>query len=114
MTASERDVVRDDATAAAASTREYGGFADLLKSSSPWQFGGFPLPGGGFWQYREPNATVLVRNGRLECSVHPLTRTHDRIQFLDNAKQMWFSKERFVVPERGTISFELSIAARGH
>lgn len=113
MTAAEREANDRGAAVTGAAIREYGGFSDLLKPSSLWQFGGFPLPDGGFWQYREPNATVLVRNGRLQCSVFPLTRTHDRVQFLDNAKQMWFSKERFAVPEHGAISFELSIAARG-
>ncbi|HZQ38552.1 MAG TPA: DUF6081 family protein [Dehalococcoidia bacterium] len=113
MTTSEQAEAKRDHPHAGGTSREYGGFADLLKPSSPWQFGGFPLPDGGFWQYREPNSTVLVRNGRLQCTVHPFTRTHDRIQFLDNAKQMWFSKERFAVPEHGAISFELSIAARG-
>src|SRR5947209_4387866 len=30
-----------------------GGFADILKETSPWVIGGFALPGGGRWEYRE-------------------------------------------------------------
>lgn len=95
-------------------TRVYGGFADLLKPSALWQIGGFALPDGSFWHYREPNATVIVQNDRLRCAVHPLTRTNARVQFLDNAKHMYFSTERFAVPAKGAISFDVNIAARGH
>src|SRR5437660_4688926 len=96
------------------SVRTYGGFADLFKAESPWQLGGFALPDGSFWQYREPNAVVIAQAGRLRCTVAPLTRTHDRVQFLDNAKHMYFSKERFAVPPGGSISFDVNIGARGH
>ncbi|MHB8574485.1 MAG: DUF6081 family protein [Dehalococcoidia bacterium] len=94
--------------------RRYGGFGDLFKPDALWQYGGFALPDGSSWQYREPNAIVIAQAGRLRCTVAPLTRTHDRVQFLDNAKHMYFSKERFAVPEAGAISFDISIAARGH
>ncbi len=100
--------------AAIGGSRVYGGFADLLKPDALWQPGGFALPGGDFWEYREPNAIVVVQNGRLRCSAMPLTRSHDRVQILDNAKQMYFSKERFLVPNGGSISFDVNIGARGH
>jgi hypothetical protein len=104
------DTVEDDR----AERRVYGGFADLLKPDAAWQIGGFPLADGGFWHYREPNATIIAQAGRLRCTVHPLTRTHDRVQFLDNAKHMYFSRERFQVPPDGAISFDINIAARGY
>ncbi|HEY8837444.1 MAG TPA: hypothetical protein VIO16_07160, partial [Dehalococcoidia bacterium] len=51
-----------DTGAAAAASRVYGGFADLMKPDSKWQLGGFALPDGTSWQYREPNAVVVVQN----------------------------------------------------
>jgi hypothetical protein len=85
----------------------YGGFADLLKPESAWVIGGFPG-----WEYREPEAVVIVQNGNLRVTVMPLTRSNDAVQILDNAKHMYFSKETFVVPEGGEISVELDIRAQ--
>ena len=84
-------------------------------SSNPtrtWAIGAFPLPDGGTWEYREPDAVVLVRNGWLQVAAVPYTRAHDRVQILDNAKHMYFSKERFAVPPGGRITFEIQVAAR--
>ena len=44
----------------------------------------------------------------------PLTRHHDRIQILDNAKHMYFTRERVPVPEGGALSAEVRMAARGY
>jgi len=112
MTSPPRAVT--DTEAAAAASRVYGGFADLMKLDSKWQLGGFALPDGSFWQYREPNAVVVVQNGRLRASAVPLTRSHDRVQILDNAKHMYFSQERFAAPDGGSVAFDVNIAARGH
>jgi hypothetical protein len=90
----------------------YGGFGEILRPRSPWVFGGFALPDGGFWRYQEPNASVIVQDGRLRVTAAPLTRSHDRVQFLDNAKHMYFSRERIAVPEGGAISFAINIGAR--
>jgi len=95
-------------------TRIYGGFADLFKESSPWVQGGFPQPDGTFWLYREPNAIVIAQAGRLRVTAAPLTRAHHKVQILDNAKHMYFSRERFAVPENGSIAFAVNIAARGY
>jgi hypothetical protein len=84
----------------------------LHQDDSAWALGGFALPDGSFWQYKEPNAVVLVRNGWLQVGAVPYTRANDQVQILDNAKHMYFSKERFAVPEGGRIVFEISIAAR--
>jgi hypothetical protein len=89
----------------------YGDFADILKPDSKWLQAGFQTP-DGFWEYREPNALVLVQNDRLRVTAVPLTRSHDGVQILDNAKHMYFSRERFVVPDDGEISVETEITAR--
>jgi len=89
----------------------YGGFADILKDDGPWMQAGFQTP-DGFWEYREPNAMVLVQNDKLRVAAMPLTRSHDQVQILDNAKHMYFSRERFAVPENGEISVETEITAR--
>lgn len=96
-----------------ATTLTVGGFADLFKQDSDWVIGGFALPDGGFWSYREPNGVVLVQNRRLRVSAVPLTRTNDRVQVLDNAKHMYFSRERVRVPEGGALTLDVRIAARG-
>lgn len=77
-----------------------------------FEYAGFPLPDGSFWRYREPDATVVVEHDRLRVAVHPLTRRHDRVQILDNAKNMFFSKARIVVPERGEVCVEAGMRAR--
>jgi hypothetical protein len=99
-----------DATAEVGSglqSRVYGDFADILKPESKWVIGGFPG-----WEFREPDAVIIVQNGVLRVSVVPLTRGHDSMQILDNAKHMYFSKERFAVPDGGGISVELDIRAQ--
>ncbi len=89
----------------------YGDFADILKPDTKWVQAGFPTP-DGFWEYREPNALILVQNGKLRVIAVPLTRANDNVQILDNAKHMYFSRERFDVPEDGEISVETEITAR--
>lgn len=94
------------------SQRTVGDYHRLFQPDCPWEQAAFPLPDGSRWEYREPSAVVLVRNGDLQVSAVPYTRSNDRVQILDNAKHMYFSKERFEVPEGGRITFEISIAAR--
>jgi hypothetical protein len=89
----------------------YGNFADILKPDSQWVQAGFQTP-DGFWEYREPNALVLVQNDRLRVAAVPLTRSHDGVQILDNAKHMYFTRERIEVPDEGEISVETSIRAQ--
>lgn len=99
-------------TSSLTSQRTIGDYHRLFQPDSHWVQAAFPLPDGSTWEYREPNAVVLVRNGWLQVSAVPYTRSNDRVQILDNAKHMFFSRERFEVPEGGSISFEISIAAR--
>ena len=89
-----------------------GEFNRILEPESQWAVGSFALPDGSTWHYREPGSVVLVRNGWLQVSAVPYTRGNDRIQILDNAKHMYFSKQRFEVPPGGRITFEIQIAAR--
>ena len=89
-----------------------GSFNRLFEADSPWVQAGFDLPGGERWDYREPDAVVLVRDGWLQVSAAPYTRSNDHVQILDNAKHMYFSRERFAVPEGGRITFEIEIAAQ--
>ena len=89
-----------------------GDFHRILEGDSPWEQAGFALPDGSSWLYKEPAAVVLVRNGWLQVSAVPYTRSNDRVQILDNAKHMYFSKQRFEVPPGGRITFEIQVAAR--
>ncbi len=91
--------------------RIIGDFHTILEEGKVWKIGGFPLPDGSFWEYREPEAVVIVRNGILYVRA-PLSRKHDEIQILDNAKHMYYSVEQIKVPEAGEVSFELQIRAR--
>jgi len=91
----------------AAETVTYGGYADILKPESKWVIGGFPG-----WEFREPDAVVIVQNGSLRVAAVPLTRGNAAVQILDNAKHMYFSKERFEVPAGGEISVEVEIRAQ--
>ena len=90
-----------------AETFVYGDFADILKPDSKWTIGGFPG-----WEFREPDAVVIAQNGDLRVAVMPLTRGNGAIQFLDNAKHMYFSRDRFEVPAGGEVSVEAEIRAR--
>ena len=89
-----------------------GDYHRILEPDSKWEIGAFALPDGSTWQYKEPAAVVLVRNGILQVTAVPYTRGNDRVQILDNAKHMYFSKQRFEVPPGGKITFEIEIAAR--
>lgn len=88
-----------------------GSYVDLLKPDGPWVQAGFETP-DGFWEYREPDAMVLVQNDRLRVAAVPYTRSHDGVQILDNAKHMYFSRQRFEPPDDGEISVETTIRAQ--
>jgi len=91
----------------------YGNYGSIITGKDPaWQYGGFPLPDGSFWQYREPNAVVVVEGDRLRVAAVPLTRSNDQVQILDNAKNMYFSTRTFEPPDQGTITLEWWMSAR--
>jgi hypothetical protein len=55
---------------------------------------------------------VVIEQDLLRVGVVRLTRSHDTIQILDNAKNMFFSTTKFVVPDNGIISFEWDMSAQ--
>ncbi|MSP13205.1 MAG: hypothetical protein EXR62_09645 [Chloroflexi bacterium] len=92
-------------------TTIYGDFINFLSPESKWMTGIFPMPDGSVWRMQEPNAVVVVQDGRLRVKIGPLTRYHDQFQILDNAKNHIWSKERITPPEHGQISFEWDMRA---
>lgn len=93
-------------------TITYAGYHSIITGGErSWVYGGFPLPDGSFWRYREPNAAVVVEGERMRVSAK-LTRANNDVQILDNAKNMFFSTRRFEVPEKGEILFEWDMQAR--
>src|SRR6266702_855039 len=89
----------------------YAGFHSIITGvNRSWEYGGFKLPDGTFWRYREPNAVVVVEGERMRVTAK-LSRANDQVQILDNAKNMFFSTKRFEVPEKGEISFEWDMKA---
>jgi hypothetical protein len=103
-----------DASGAGFEAIEVGGFAGIVSPSEPgeWEPAGFPVGEGRLWTYQEPDAVVVVQDGRLRVAAVPFTRHHDQIQILDNAKHMYFSRRWFDAPERGRISIEWEMAAQ--
>lgn len=76
-----------------------------------WMPAGFPIANGGFWTFREPDAVVIVQSERLRVAAVPFTRSHDEMQFLDNAKHMYFSTRAFEAPKNGRLTIEWDMAA---
>ncbi len=98
------------------------GFASIVSPPSgdagapSWVPGAFPEPGkgagGGLWTFAEPNAVVIVQDGRLRVAASPYTRQHDSVQILDNAKHMYFSTRTFEAPDGGRLRVDWEMAAR--
>ncbi len=89
----------------------YAGYHSIITGiNRSWQYGGFSLPDGSFWRYREPNAAVVVEGERMRVTAQ-LSRANDQVQILDNAKNMFFSTKRFEIPEKGEIAFEWDMKA---
>jgi hypothetical protein len=91
----------------------YAGFDSLLEPQPTWRIGEFPERDGSMRQLREPDAVTIVQSGRLSIGVRRFTRTHDRVQILDNAKHVLFSTRTFEIPEAGSISFSGELRAEG-
>jgi hypothetical protein len=82
------------------------------KAGGAWMPAGFPTGDGGFWQYQEPDAVVLIQNGKLRVAAVPYTRQHDAVQILDNAKHMYFSTRSYGAPEGGRMTVEWEQSAQ--
>jgi len=94
-------------------TFSYSGYHSIISGVNPhWEYGGFPLPDGSFWRYREPNAAVIVEAERLRVRVGQITRFNNQVQILDNAKNMFFSTKKFETPDEGEMSVEWEMTAR--
>ena len=47
-------------------TLTYAGYESIITGvNRTWEYGGFALPDGTFWRYREPDAAVIVEGERL-------------------------------------------------
>jgi hypothetical protein len=98
--------------AAHSETITYANYHSIISGGDrTWKYGGFPLPDGTFWLYREPDATVVVEGGHLRVAAR-LSRSNDQVQILDNAKNMFFSTRAFAPPADGSISFAWEQKAR--
>ncbi len=97
--------------AASSEVIEFSDFASVITGQGQWIPAGFPLEDGGFWQYQEPGAVVIIQDGFLRVAAVPYTRHHDSVQILDNAKHMYFSARTFAPPPGGTISFAIDFSA---
>jgi Family of unknown function (DUF6081) len=93
---------------------DVGGFAGIVtpREDAQWLPAGFPVGDGEVWTYQEPDAVVVVQDGRLRVAAVPYTRHHDHVQILDNAKHMYFSTRRFGAPEGGRLRVEWEMAAQ--
>jgi hypothetical protein len=92
---------------------DFGSIVSLPAGGLPtWVPAAFPAPEGGLWTFAEPNAVVIVQDGRLRVGAVPFTRGHDAVQILDNAKHMYFSTRTFEAPEGGRLRVDWEMSAR--
>jgi hypothetical protein len=63
------------------------------------------------WVYQEPDAVIVVQDGRLRVAAVPFTRGHDRVQVLDNAKHMYFSLRTYEAAPGGRLTVEWEMAS---
>ena len=94
---------------------EVADFGSVVRGNGEgWVPASFPMPDGSQWVYQEPNAVVQIQNETLTVSAVPFSRSHDAVQFFDNAKHMYFSTESFGAPEGGAITLSWELSARIH
>ncbi len=66
----ETSITTNAAEATATETLTYANYHSIITGvDRTWQYGGFPLPDGTFWYYREPNATIVVEGDRAAKSL---------------------------------------------
>lgn len=89
-------------------------FGDIVRGSSEgaWVPASFPSPDGTSWVYQEPGAVVGIQNETLSVAAFPFSRSHDHVQFFDNAKHMYFSTRTFGAPEGGVLTMSWELSAR--
>ncbi|MCG8590466.1 MAG: DUF6081 family protein [Proteobacteria bacterium] len=91
---------------------DFGSVVSADRENPTWVPAGFPVGAGEMWTYQEPDAVVVVQDGRLRVGAVPYTRHHDQVQILDNAKHMYFSTRAFAAPEGGRLRVEWTMAAQ--
>jgi hypothetical protein len=93
-------------------TRTYDDFAGPELDMSRWFYLEYPPgPDGTSWRCQEPNARTNVSDGTLTIDVERFERAHDQVQIMDNPKHLLLSTESFTVPDAGTASFAMEMAA---
>src|SRR5260221_6353019 len=85
-----------------ASTITYAGYHSIITGvDRQWEYGGFALPDGSFWRYREPDAAVIVEGQRLRVGLAKINRFKDPGQILDNAQNSVFLNRKICSPDCG-------------
>jgi hypothetical protein len=95
-------------------TVEVADFASIVETPDEprtWIPARFPDPAGGIAVLAEPDAVIVVQDGRLRVAAVPFTRSHERVQVLDNAKHMYFSVRTFEAPPGGRLEVAWEMAA---
>lgn len=64
----------------------------------------------GEYVYRDDNAKVRTGDGALEIAIQPFTAFHDRVQVLNNPKQLYMSTDRLTTPPGSVTTFATSMA----
>ena len=98
----------------ATKTVEIADFASIVEAPDEprtWVPARFPTPDGGVAVLQEPDAVIVVQDGRLRVAAVPFTRSHERVQVLDNAKHMYFSVETFEAPAGGMLDVSWEMAS---
>ncbi|GAA3608975.1 hypothetical protein GCM10022419_112440 [Nonomuraea rosea] len=62
--------------------------------------------------YQDRNARLRTGDGRFELSVNPFSRFHDTDPMQNNAKQMYQSVQRFIVPAGGRLKVAVEMAVQ--
>jgi hypothetical protein len=95
-------------------TFDIADFASIVETPGAprtWIPAQFPAPEGGVAVLQEPDAVIVVQDGRLRVAAVPFSRSHDRVQVLDNAKHMYFSVRTFEAPPGGRLEVEWEMSA---
>ena len=94
---------------------DFGALIERPREIGTWVPASFPMPDGTLAVLQEPDAVLVVQNGALRVAAVPFSRSHDRVQVLDNAKHMYFSTQSFEAPVGGrlTVEWDMSAAISG-
>ncbi|WBB50425.1 DUF6081 family protein [Verrucosispora sp. WMMA2044] len=90
----------------------YDDFTAPVIDSDRWELLRVPGPDGVLHTYQDRNARLHSGDGGFEMSIVPFSRFHDTSPIQNNAKQMYRSVQRFLVPTQGELRFEVNMAVR--